>query len=301
MLKQNPPESGGHAHELFEGRQSPYVCPLCGSVLRRTSKIPDGEFLRCELCVADYPISKGIPIFIPPDAYQRFPISQVKATYDRAYGHRGIMGTHFDPEYSRVTKTTLLELCQYAPNSRILDVGTGDGDLWEYASHQHNWYAIDISETGVRRAVQRFPSLKATVAISEWLPYPDGYFGAIIAADTLEHTFDLELSLKSVKRVLATDGTFAFSVPAPDSLRKWGYNRLVRRIPSFGFIFRLGRVVLYRAILFGRPNFQPLDRDLSLDQWERVVKDAGFTIVTAREWPVAPLQPIVYLISAKVT
>src|SRR6185437_8638319 len=138
-----------------------------------------------------------------------------------------IMGTQFDPEYSRVTKTTLLELCRGSVNSRILDIGTGDGDLWTFTPDASNGCAIDISGVGVRRARQRFPTLRAAVAVSEWLPYPDGYFGSVVAADTLEHAFDLEQSLREIKRVLTVDGTLACSVPAPNSLRKWGYNRLI--------------------------------------------------------------------------
>ncbi|MGH2458040.1 MAG: class I SAM-dependent methyltransferase [Chloroflexota bacterium] len=260
---------------------------------------PTGK-LTCRQCSGTYVVSEGVATLIPLDAYRRFPIRKVQDVYDRAYGHPGIMGTQFDPEYSRVTKTALLEFCHGAPNARILDIGTGDGDLWTFTPDANNGYAIDISEVGVRRARGRFPSLHAAVAVSEWLPYPNEFFGSVIAADTLEHAFDLVQSLRAIKRVLAADGTLACSVPAPDSLRKWGYNRMLRGVPSLRFALRLARVVLLRAFLFGKPNFQPLDRDLSLDGWRQVLDEAGFRIVTLREWPAPPLKPIVYLVSAKV-
>lgn len=38
-------------------------------------------------------------------------VAEVKSIYDKAYGHPGIMGTHFDEEYSRVTKSRLLGYC----------------------------------------------------------------------------------------------------------------------------------------------------------------------------------------------
>jgi SAM-dependent methyltransferase len=210
------------------------------------------------------------------------------------------MGTQFDREYSRVTKSMLLTLGGDPPNQRILDVGTGDGDLWEFAPSSCEWYGIDISEVGVRRALDRFPALHGAVAVSEWLPYPDHHFGRVIAADAIEHVFDLPQTLSAIKRVIAPGGTFAFSVPAPDSLRKWGYNRLLRGAPSIGLMLRLAGVVWRRTWLFGKPMFQPIDRDIDLAGWHTTLADAGFKIVDCQEWPTAPLKPIVYLLSAKV-
>ena len=277
----------------------PYVCPECRSTLRHAVVNIRGEQLTCVKCTGSYAVSHGIPILISREAYHRFPIREVQAIYDRAYDHPGIMGTQLDREYSRITKTTLLDFCRDAPNPRLLDVGSGDGDLWKFAATSDGSHSVDISEVGVRRALDRFPSLRGAVAVAEWLPYPDGYFGSIVAADTLEHTFDLTQSLREIRRVLVADSTFACSVPAPNSLQKWGYSRFVRSVPSIGLFIRLVRVVLLRAYLFGRPNFQPLDRDLSLDSWRRTMEEAGFRVVAVQEWPSTPLKPIVYLISMR--
>jgi SAM-dependent methyltransferase len=209
------------------------------------------------------------------------------------------MGTQFDPDYARATKTILFDLCRSAPNTRILDIGTGDGQLWQFAPDAADWYAIDISHTGVRRAINRFPKLSGAVASCERLPFPERFFGAVIAADTLEHTFDLQQSLASIRRVLADDGIFCFSVPAPNSLRKWGYNKLLRGSPSPAFLLKLLLVVLRRTVLFGRPDFQPIDRDLSLREWRTLIEGAGFQIVQTRLWPSAPYTPIVRLVAAR--
>ena len=47
----------------------------------------------------------------------------IQAIYDKAYSHPGLMGTHLDRDYSRFTKTTLLDFCRGAPNRRLLDLG----------------------------------------------------------------------------------------------------------------------------------------------------------------------------------
>lgn len=118
-------------------------------------------------------------------------VARVRAIYDRAYSNPGLMGTHLDKEYSQVTKTTLIDMCRNGVPHRILDLGTGDGDLWQFAPRQWEWHAIDISPIGVRRTIDRFSNVLGAAAIAENLPYPTGYFGVVIAADTVEHVFDL--------------------------------------------------------------------------------------------------------------
>lgn len=226
--------------------------------------------------------------------------AEVQAIYDKAYTTPGLMGTHLDGEYSRVTKSTLLELCGAAPNPRLLDLGTGDGDLWAFASSTLEWHAIDISPVGVARAQSRFPRLRPAVAIAEYLPYPDHFFGAVIAADTLEHVFDLEQSLAEIRRILAPGGCFALSAPAPESLRKWAKNRLLRQRPDPLFMLRLLRTVLKRRMLFGKAAFQPIDRDLSLAHWCDLLQQQGFQVKQTKLWPMVPLEPIVYLVGTTV-
>jgi len=226
-------------------------------------------------------------------------VSSVRAIYDRAYAHPGLMGTHFDKEYSEVTKTRLLALCKNAPNHRLLDMGTGDGDLWEFAQPSWEWHGTDISRVGCQRAGERFPKLHAAVATAEYLPYPTGYFGAVVAADTVEHVFNPVDCFREVRRILAPNGTFALSVPTPDSLRKWAYNRLLRQRPSAKMIGRLLQVVAKRKMLFGQVAFQPIDRDLSVNDWQTHLEAAGFELFSVAEWPATPLQPLVYLLGAK--
>lgn len=228
-------------------------------------------------------------------------VAEVKSIYDKAYGHPGIMGTHFDEEYSRVTKSRLLGYCTLSEGGRLLDLGTGDGDLWQYADPAWVWHGLDISEVGVRRAAGRFPELTAVVGTTERLPYGDGGFDAVVAADTLEHAFDLDASLAEVRRVLVPGGTLALSVPAPDSLRKWGYNRLIRGRPAPSFVLRLAGVVLRRVALFGRAAFQPIDRDLGLEAWKSLLARGGFVVERCEAWPEPPLLPIVYLLAARPT
>jgi SAM-dependent methyltransferase len=279
----------------------PFTCPACGGSLETSCGPVPNSPLSCTTCKATYAREQGVHVLIPKSAFTDYPIAQVKHTYDRAYCHDGIMGTQFDPDYSRVTKTTLLELCSATREGRILDLGTGDGHLWDFAAEGLEAHAIDLSSMAVRRAVDRHPHLIAAAALSEHLPYPDGYFAGVVAADTLEHTFDLARSLREIQRVLQPGGILAFSVPAENSLRKWGRNHLLRSLPSPGFLWRLAGVVVRRWVLFGRPDFQPIDRDLPMGEWHQLVESAGLRVETVREWPRRPLEPMVFLLSARKT
>lgn len=227
-----------------------------------------------------------------------YPVHKVQQVYDKAYTQPGIMGTHLDEEYSKVTKQTLLRFCEKTVNQRILDLGTGDGDLWQYASPSQEGHALDISYVGVSRAHQRFPSLHSVVGISENLPYPDRFFGAVVSADTMEHVFDINLSLREVRRVLVSGGIFALSIPTPDSLRRWALNRLWRQKPSAKLLIRLLYVVVRRTLVFGNAVFQPIDRDLTDVEWSLLLEENGFRVSYVEEWPKRPFEPIVYLIQA---
>lgn len=225
-------------------------------------------------------------------------LAAVRAIYDRAYAAPGLMGTHLDQEYSQVTKTQLLCMCQATSNDRLLDLGAGDGDLWQFAPETNSGYAVDLSWVGIARTAQRFPWVHGIVAISEHLPFPDRFFNAIIAADTIEHVFDIDATLHEVRRLLAPGGKFAISVPTPQSLRTWATNRFLRQKPSINLGLRLFRTVVRRQLLFGRAAFQPIDRDLTAETWRELLEGHGFSIEEMMDWPPPPLQPIVHLIGA---
>lgn len=121
----------------------------------------------------------------------------------------------------------------------------------------------------------------------------------VIAADTVEHVFDLRAALLEVRRVLVNGGYFALSVPTPNSLPKWAYNRFIGQRPSPILFAKLLYTILARAVLFGHPAFQPIDRDLSVDEWHELITQAGFVIEQSVSWPQPPLKAIVHLFGAR--
>jgi ubiquinone/menaquinone biosynthesis C-methylase UbiE len=225
-------------------------------------------------------------------------LAQYQAIYDKVYSHDGLMGTDLDERYDRATKEAMLAFAAPLPGKRLLDIGTGVGNLWAYVPAGVAGYALDLAATGVAKAAARFPGLTVSVSVGEFLPYSDSFFDAVIAADTLEHTFSPARTLGEIRRVLRSGGVLGASFPIPNSLRKWGYNRFLRQRPDFRLLARLIRVLVKRTLLFGRPNFQPIDRDCTTDQWVRQLEETGFRVEQVTEWPAPPRLPIVTLVKA---
>lgn len=282
----------------------PFACISC-----KEGRLSDeGDRLTCLTCHATYPVVDGVPMLVPPDGDRYLSaevgdravsLRQAQRVYDLAYHHDDLMGTDLDRAYDRTTKTALLTFAGSLSGRRLLDIGTGVGNLWNYAPTDVEGYAVDISAVGVSRSIRRHPRLTASVSVAEHLPYPDKFFDGVVAADTLEHTFCPERSQAEIRRVLKPGGVFAASYPVRDSLRKWGWNQLVHRRLHPAFFARLGMVPMkQRAALFRSLAFQPIDRDRDLDERLTATKDAGMSVAAVSEWPQSPQAPIVYLVHA---
>jgi SAM-dependent methyltransferase len=224
---------------------------------------------------------------------------EIQGVYDRAYQHEDLMGTDLDPEYDATTKQRLLAFAAPLTGKRVLDLGTGIGSLWDHVPPDVIGFALDPSLVGIVKTKSRHPELTVSVSIAESIPYKDGYFDAVIAADTIEHTLSPAQSLKEICRVLRPGGHFCGSLPTRDSLRKWGWNHFVKQRPNLRLAARLIWVLIRRTLLFGRPDFQPLDRDKDISEWLGLIGASGLTVVSVEEWPSAPQIPIVYLVHAR--
>lgn len=260
--------------------------------------------MECPSCKMAYEVRDSIPILLPQAKLsaqiknKTIELNQVRAIYDRAYALDDLMGTDLDAEYDRATKTHLLNSAAPLEGKTVLDLGTGVGNLWKYAPDSAKGHALDLSYSGVLRASRRYPNLVVSVSVAEHLPYPPAFFDVVIAADTLEHAFDPARAISEIKRVLKLSGVLAASLPVPNSLRKWGQNQLTSGRWKSRLPLHLARVMLKRMWLFGRADFQPIDRDLNVEQWIELLRNVGFDVQGEVKWPAPPSLPIVYLLSA---
>jgi ubiquinone/menaquinone biosynthesis C-methylase UbiE len=116
---------------------------------------------------------------------------------------------------------------QIAPGDRVLDVGCGNGrHAFEAYRRGARVVAFDLDRKelaavtglcGAMRAEGEAPPGAGSAAVSgdaTVLPFADGSFDAVIAAEILEHIPDDAAAMAEIARVLRPGGTVAVTVPA---------------------------------------------------------------------------------------
>ena len=127
-------------------------------------------------------------------------------------------------EYERQTSWTRMRLenvrllVDPQPGERVLDVGSATGAIAHFLSTLGcETVGVDLSERGVARARERYPELRFEVADAAALPFADGSFDKMVAADVTEHLDDETLRgmLREARRVLVPGGTLSIHTPNP--------------------------------------------------------------------------------------
>lgn len=126
--------------------------------------------------------------------------------------------------------------------TKVLNIGVGRGDFESLLiAKGANVSCLDPSERSINRMRERLGlGERAKVGFSQYMPFPDAIFDAVIMSEVLEHLDDeaLRRTLMEVRRVLKSDGLFLGTVPAEENLLE---SRVV--CPHCGKIFhRWGHV-----------------------------------------------------------
>jgi SAM-dependent methyltransferase len=113
------------------------------------------------------------------------------------------------------------------PGDLVLDLGCGGGrHAFEAARRGARVVAVDFERAELKDVVGMFSAMAAEdqlergalgVAVNgdaRRLPFPDGAFDRVIAAEVLEHIVEDEQTLAELARVLRPGGTLAATVPA---------------------------------------------------------------------------------------
>jgi SAM-dependent methyltransferase len=103
---------------------------------------------------------------------------------------------------------------------RALDLGCGDGRLTAELDAAE-LTAADVSRVALARARPRLPAARLVELEPDApLPFDDGSFDLVLAAETAEHVRDLQLLLSEVRRVLVPGGELALTTPATAPLTR---------------------------------------------------------------------------------
>ncbi len=107
-------------------------------------------------------------------------------------------------------------------HKRLLEIGYGSGVFMpELARHCEELHGVDphpmtaqVQENLRRCGVHA----ELACAPAERLPYPDGFFGCVVAVSTLECVPDIDAACAEIRRVLAPEGVLVVVTPGATKL-----------------------------------------------------------------------------------
>ncbi|MDK1032052.1 MAG: class I SAM-dependent methyltransferase [Planctomycetia bacterium] len=113
---------------------------------------------------------------------------------------------------------------RYATGGRLLDIGCAYGFLLERFEDDFETHGIDISNHAIKVAKERLKKSNLLVHdIAQQLPFADGFFDVVTAADVLEHVRNPKQVLKNVTRVLRPGGMLYVASPNNNLVRQLLY------------------------------------------------------------------------------
>ena len=112
-------------------------------------------------------------------------------------------------------------LANVGPGDRVLDLGSGEGDLAaDMAGAGARVTAADVAQGALDRARRRHPQLDLRlVGFDAPLPFDDGAFDVVWSSEVIEHVADTARWLSEVRRVLAPGGRVLLTTPSHGRLR----------------------------------------------------------------------------------
>ena len=106
-----------------------------------------------------------------------------------------------------------IEICQFKPHDKILDVGCGMGATVEKLKSQYEFdaYGIDPSKKLLELGRKKYGNDNLIQGKGENLPFTECFFKGVLAECTLSLMDDYEKTIMESKRVLKPNGYFYIS------------------------------------------------------------------------------------------
>ncbi|MBI3396886.1 methyltransferase domain-containing protein [Candidatus Woesebacteria bacterium] len=115
--------------------------------------------------------------------------------------------TGFDDRFEKLTEEIKRVVKK---GDKVLNIGCGEGKIWQNYSKGLDIYGIDMSERNLMKASKY---LKPTLGSAEDLPYESQSFDLVVAGEILEHLFEPNRTISEIDRVLKTGGSAIITFP----------------------------------------------------------------------------------------
>jgi len=149
----------------------------------------------------------------------------------------------------------------------FLDLGCGDGSFARSLGLS-DVYGLDIDEKMIAAVRLNDYYREVSRASASAMPYADSFFKTVFSNCALEHMDALRSTLQEVRRVLRDGGKLIFTVPTK------AFFELLRRERVLN-IFSLDA----EAVLNEYNKIHHHVNILSLEEWEKILKDSGFDLL----------------------
>jgi 2-polyprenyl-3-methyl-5-hydroxy-6-metoxy-1,4-benzoquinol methylase len=199
-------------------KRSSFICPFCKS----TEKLKWGEYTSTHKTYSD---KSSLVECEHCGVFYTFPTPDEKALaeiYSEEYHYRPnsfidkllyLYTLTFDlhPDLSLVKK--------YKQKGRVLDIGAGRGDfLTQFSAEDYELWAHDPYISKNDLAILSRKIGKNMNAFKTLDKYPPGYFDVILLRNTIEHTTEFLPLLKSIKKLLKSNGVLFIRTPNINSV-----------------------------------------------------------------------------------
>lgn len=118
----------------------------------------------------------------------------------------------------------LFKQINFSEVNRLLEIGCGNGKLWENRNidlRNREIFLSDISEGMVHEVRKKLgKDYNCIVADCQAIPFKDGYFDSVIANHVLFYIQNLDKGLSEVYRVLKNNGTFYCSTYGKEHMKE---------------------------------------------------------------------------------
>ena len=173
----------------------------------------------------------------------------------------------------------------------VLDLGCGAGQWSALIAGTYPWMRVTGCDYGfdfISRAKERHASERVSFLVGDIsaLPFASGSFGCVYADNTLEHAFDVDLTLKEIHRVLRWGGVLVAAIPSDannsdricdNHVWKTAPHEVRMRLEDAGFKnISIDEIDTFRSL--GMPPYPPSnDRMMFIKAWKRRNEASGMT------------------------